>query len=309
VCSTIEYRVVHETAYDYSEPVPICQNQIRMRPRSGTRLSCSSSELSINPCPDRIDTHQDYFGNLVDSFAIEFPHSSLKVRVVSEVEVTAYDAESLNAAPPWKQIAEGVESGRSDSDLLSREFIFASRRIPKAQSFAKYANETFDSTESILDAVGELTERIHQDFRYEQGATHVDTTTEEAFDLRAGVCQDFAHIEIACLRSIGLPAKYVSGYLRTVPPPGQPRQIGADASHAWISVYMGAQLGWIEFDPTNACRVHLDHIPVCTGRDYSDVSPMRGIVMGGGKTRLSVSVDVSTADETSQRNPSETGGK
>lgn len=138
----------------------------------------------------------------------------------------------------------------------------------------------------------DLTRRIHGDFKYDTAATHVHSTTEEAFKLRAGVCQDFAHIEIACLRSIGLPARYVSGYLRTSPRPGEQRMVGADESHAWVSLYAGDDFGWIDFDPTNARPSDTNHIPICVGRDYSDVSPMRGVVLGGGSTELKVSVDV-----------------
>ena len=153
--------------------------------------------------------------------------------------------------------------------------------------------KSFPAGRPIIAASLELTERIHDDFRYDNAATHVNTSVNEAFQLRAGVCQDFAHVQIGCLRSIGIPARYVSGYLRTIPPEGRDRLVGSDESHAWISVYAGVDVGWIDMDPTNACMVGIDHIPICIGRDYGDVTPMRGVVLGGGQTTLSVKVDVS----------------
>jgi transglutaminase-like putative cysteine protease len=162
-----------------------------------------------------------------------------------------------------------------------------------SEALADYARPSFDKHPRFMDAIMDLTQRIHADFRYDTRATNVTTKAEEAFQLRAGVCQDFAHVQIGCLRSLGFAARYVSGYLRTLPKPGEEKLVGADESHAWLSVYGGTELGWVDCDPTNACLVHTDHIPICIGRDYRDVSPMRGVAIGGGRTNLSVSVDVS----------------
>ncbi|MEL7338490.1 MAG: transglutaminase family protein, partial [Planctomycetota bacterium] len=175
---------------------------------------------------------------------------------------------------------------------LVDEYRFPSPRIKPSAVFADYTKETFTADAEIVAAALALTQQIHKDFKYDTTVTNVATTTEDAFALRAGVCQDFAHVQIACLRSIGLQARYVSGYLRTVPPPGKERLVGADESHAWLEVYAGTEIGWLGLDPTNACLVGTDHIPVCVGRDYDDVSPMRGVVLGGGTNTLKVSVDV-----------------
>jgi len=286
------YRVVHETRYQYSEPVAICQNELRMRPQSTTWLTCHECDIDIQPRPAGVQTHQDYFGNVVDCFALEAPHRSLLVRVESRVTVASRDDGQLGDGPRWEALVTDVQSGRNHSDLFANEYVYRSRRITPQHIFADYAKPIFDRSSYLLAATDELTRRIHEDFRYDGAATTVSTTTRQAFDLRAGVCQDFSHIQIACLRSLGIPARYVSGYLRTVPPAGQPRLVGADQSHAWISVYAGPELGWVDYDPTNACRTGVDHIPVCIGRDYDDISPMRGIVLGGGSTTLAVSVDV-----------------
>ena len=293
-----EYQIVHQTAYDYSEPVALCQNQLRMRPRAQPHLICHSCDVEIDPIPTSIDTHPDYFGNIVDSFAIEAIHQSLKVTVRSRVTASVPEATNLSDAPAWPHLAMQVGRGDCPDDWRAREFTFASGRIPNGETFAQYARQIMQPGQSVIDAVAELTRQINKDFRYDITATDVNTSTSDAFVMKAGVCQDFAHVQIACLRSLGLPARYVSGYLRTYPPPGKPRLIGCDESHAWISVYAGAAIGWVDFDPTNAVRTGTDHIPICHGRDYDDISPMRGIVLGGGTTTLRVSVDVAPVEMT-----------
>lgn len=287
------YKIVHETLYQYSEPVAICQNELRMRIRGTRWIDCQSCEIEISPRPGSIQTHSDYFGNVIDLFAIEAPHESLRVTVRSEVKVTARNAAELSPDPLWRDVVGWVKSGNDPSDLLASEFVFGSRRIQPQPMFADFARGIFDETPGLLAATERLTKKIREDFKYDTTATGVETSTVEAFHLRAGVCQDFSHVQIAALRSLGIPARYVSGYLRTVPPAGKPRLVGSDQSHAWISVYAGPKLGWVDYDPTNACRTGTDHIPVCIGRDYDDISPMRGIVLGGGTTTLTVSVDVS----------------
>ncbi|EMI53959.1 transglutaminase family protein [Rhodopirellula sallentina] len=293
---TANYRIIHETAYRYSEPVALCQNQLRMRPRNQAKLKCHSCEVEIDPAPASILRHPDYYGNMVDSFSIESLHQSLLVRVTSRVTVSAPDAENLASAPAWTELASMVRRGDKPVDWDAREFVFESPRIELSPKFADYAREIMQPHTSIVDAVDALTKHIHNDFRYDTQATDVNTTTEDAFLMKAGVCQDFAHVQIACLRSLGLPTRYISGYLRTYPPEGEPRLVGSDESHAWISVYAGSEVGWVDFDPTNAVRAGTDHIPMCLGRDYDDISPMRGIVMGGGQPELKVSVDVLPLD-------------
>ena len=288
----MDYRVTHKTRYRYSESVAICQNQLRMQPRTRPGLACHRSDVTVVPSPDNLEVHDDYFGNRVHSFAIESLHRELTVVVQSEVTVApltpAAEAESM----PWEQVADEVRRRETGASLTALEFCFDSPRVAAGDAFAEYAAQSFHPGRGIVEAVTDLTQRIHQDFRYDTSATHVHTCTDQAFAIRAGVCQDFAHVGIACLRSIGLAARYVSGYLRTNPPAGRPRLVGADESHAWLSLYAGQALGWIDCDPTNACLTKTDHIPVSVGRDYGDVSPMRGVVIGGGRTSLKVSVDV-----------------
>lgn len=256
------------------------------------RLECHQVQIKVTPEPSVSQEHLDYFGNRVFSFAIESLHRELTVIVTSDVTVHSIARVDQFTAPAWETVAKQIGSG-SDPDWLSaHEFLFDSPRIDRHSRYADYTTESFASDVSIIDATSDLTRRIHADFKYDPTATDVYTTTEEAFRLRAGVCQDFAHIQIACLRSIGLPARYVSGYLRTEPQKGKERLVGADESHAWVSVYAGDELGWVDFDPTNNCMANTNHIPVCIGRDFSEVSPMRGVVVGGGNTSLKVSVDV-----------------
>lgn len=288
----VDYRITHRTNYRYSQPVAICQNQLRMQPRSRPGLACHRSEVTVTPTPESLEVHDDYFGNRVHSFAIESLHRELTVSVRSEVSVSVIPRDAAAEGTPWEAVVEQVRRRASDDALLAREFCFDSPRVNRGDTFASYAAESFRQGRGIVDAVADLTRRIHDEFRYDPAATHVHTPTDRAFEMRAGVCQDFAHIEIACLRSLGLAARYVSGYLRTLPPKGRPRLVGADESHAWLSVYGGDELGWIDCDPTNACLTETDHIPVSVGRDYGDVSPMRGVVIGGGQTNLKVSVDV-----------------
>ena len=269
-------------------------------PRSMSRrisgVDCHWVKTKIEPLPDVVNEHTDYFGNRVVSFAIESLHRRLVVTVRSEVSVSQRENVSDRDSLAWEQISNQVISCQDGRWFEAQEYLFDSPRIRRDDSFTKYAKQSFTNNRPIIEAALDLTKRVHDDFKYDITATDVHTTTEQAFALRAGVCQDFAHVQIACLRSIGLPARYVSGYLRTVPKPDQPRMVGADESHAWVSVYAGEQLGWIDLDPTNACQSDTNHIPICVGRDYNDVSPMRGVVLGGGATKLHVSVDVEPID-------------
>ena len=276
--------------------VAICQNQLRMMPHAidtpCLSMQCHRVHTEISPEPTFVEDHFDYFGNQVTSFSIEKLHRELTVCVESEVTVSRKASVMELDSPAWETIGKRIISGENANWLDAQEYVQDSPRIQRGKSFADYARPSFVVGRPVLEAALDLTQRINSDFLYDGDATDVNTTTETAFGLKAGVCQDFAHVQIACLRSIGIPARYISGYLRTVPPEGQPRLIGADESHAWISVYAGEQWGWVSFDPTNACVAEINHIPICIGRDYSEVSPMRGVVVGGGETQLSVSVDV-----------------
>lgn len=298
--ASVSYQLRHRTQYSYSEPVAICQNQIRMIPRAidqpTCQVRCDRVDAKIDPKPDFVADHVDYFGNQVRSFSIERAHRRLIVDVFSHVSVTCRKP-AAQTDVAWEQIRDDVRQRRDDQWLTVYEFCCDSPRIEANREFAEYGRHAFPPGGGLISALRALTAQIHRDFRYLAGVTHVNTKTEEAFRLRAGVCQDFAHVQIACLRSLGLPARYVSGYLRTEPPPGKPRLIGADESHAWVSVYAGSELGWLDFDPTNDSQVFTDHIPLGIGRDYGDVAPMRGVVTGGGRTSLVVNVDVIAATE------------
>ncbi|MEM9643801.1 MAG: transglutaminase family protein [Planctomycetota bacterium] len=282
----------HRTHYAYEAPVAVCQNQLRMRPRNLPLVEVHRSDTSITPTPDTRESHIDYFGNEVETFSIEALHDSLLVEIDSEVTVRPIAPQQTGRKVAWTEIAERLRRPVI-SDLLDvGEFAYPSPRIPINDEVRKFAEQSFQQHPTLIDAAVDLTKRIHQEFEYNSHATHVDTTVQEAFRLRAGVCQDLAQIQIACLRSMGLAARYVSGYLRTVPPDGQEKLVGADESHAWLSLFVGRDEGWLDLDPTNGCIASVDHIPICFGRDYFDVSPMRGVAIGGGQAALSVNVDV-----------------
>lgn len=238
------------------------------------------------------------FGNVVQRFSLEENHKTLSISAKSLVTSHGQQQPSAELAPTCQQVSMHSRE-QSDPNWLSvAPFFFESPRIKFTPEFAEYGAECLAADKSIFAAVQELTHRIYADFKYDTDATAVDTPTADAFQGKHGVCQDFAHVAVACLRSCGLPARYVSGYLRTLPPEGKERLIGADESHAWFSAYCGSQLGWIDFDPTNDCLCGTDHVPIAFGRDYSDVVPVKGIFLGGGETSLTVSVDVAPVEET-----------
>ena len=300
------YRIVHRTQYGYPQAVAVCQNEVRMSPRSFGYVTCHQNSVRTEPSPSWSGTHEDYFGNKVVSFSIEAMHEQLVVTSESEVSVDVPDYLAIAANPdrdvPWGEVLGG------SSDWAAAgvdEYAYPSPRIVINDAMRKYAAESFGigaaassplSTRGVIAAAHELTCRIHADFRYDPTATTVSTPVVESFDLRRGVCQDFAHVQIALLRSIGLPAAYVSGYLRTLPPPGEERLVGADESHAWCRVYGGPDIGWFDCDPTNASLAGTDHVPIAWGRDYADVTPMRGVVIGGGSPSMKVSVDVEAVE-------------
>lgn len=286
------YHITHRTDYRYSDPVAICQNQVMLTPRGLPRVRCHKTDVRIQPVPGEFRTHLDYFGNPVHTFAIETAHRELSVTVTSDVEVQATRYPEPDQTEAWESVRDAIASAEDPSWYSAEEFRYPTPMVAIGSQFAEYAAECFRPGRPILSAGLELTRHVHRDFRYDVTATKVDTTADEAFRLGSGVCQDFAQIQIACFRSLGLAARYVSGYLRTLPPPGKPRLVGADQSHAWVSLYAGRQLGWVDLDPTNACLVATDHVPISIGRDYRDVAPMRGVVLGGGSTTLVVSVDV-----------------
>lgn len=289
------YRVTHTTSYQYESPVRVCHNLVMLTPRSDWCVRPINYRIAIKPTPVVTHRREDYFGNNMLAFSIEENHRQLIVTASGRVEVQYEPAPPASSTPAWEQVRDSIADKSDPRWLEAIQFRFDSPRIKAVTQFELYARESFTCKRPILEAVVDLNERIHRDFDYDPTATTVHTTTEEAYQLKRGVCQDFAHIQIACLRSLGLSAKYVSGYLRTHTPAGQARLIGADQSHAWVSVYCGQRVGWIDVDPTNDKLSDLDHIPIAWGRDYTDVVPVRGVFLGGGNHQVTVSVDVAPA--------------
>jgi transglutaminase-like putative cysteine protease len=285
------YRVVHRTTYDYEDPVSVSHHLVRLTPRNIPGQVCTKSEISIQPVPAATTNHNDYFGNIQTFFTLQEPHECLVVEACSTLELHPRERPDLLASPPWETVVESLVNDHSDDGLDAYQFVFSSDRVEASRDFADYARTSFLPGRSLLDATFDLMRRIHTDFSFDKEATEVATPVKAFFEKRRGVCQDFAHLQIACLRSLRLPARYISGYLRTLPPKGKPRLVGADASHAWCSVWSPGA-GWIDFDPTNNCIPTDGHITVAWGRDYSDVSPIHGVLLGGAKHTLDVGVDV-----------------
>ena len=282
----VEFEVVHTTAYDYSSPVAVSHHLACLAPRVLPRQKVLHHDLQIEPPPAAISTHIDYFGNAVTFFAMEGPHQRLTVRARSQVTLEAPSLPKPADTPSWESVAD-----RDALPLDAVEFSFDSALSPPIPEPADYVRPSFPPGRPLLEAVLDLTRRIHEEFTFDPKATTIRTPLADVFKSRRGVCQDFARLEIACLKSLRLPARYVSGYLETVPPPGRPRLVGADASHAWLAVYCPGT-GWIDVDPTNNVLPSRRHVTVGWGRDYGDVSPIHGVILGGGKHTLRVNVDV-----------------
>lgn len=289
------YRIVHRTAYKYKYPVSVGNHVACLKPRSLPRHRLAQSELRIQPNPATLTERVDYFGNHLCFFTIEEPHDELIVEARSEVIMGQIGGPFPPQSLPWEEAARMLKENHDPALLEAFQFRFESPRIRLRPEFAAYALESFTGVRSMHEATLDLTARIHRDFRFESKATNVRTPVEEVFRKRRGVCQDFAHVQIACLRSIGLSARYVSGYLRTYPPPGQPRLVGADASHAWVSSYCPG-IGWLDVDPTNNVVPSDGHVTLAWGRDFGDVSPLHGLILGGGVHTLKVAVDLEAVE-------------
>lgn len=292
------YRIVHRTTYKYKNPVAFGNHIACLTPRTLDHHRCHWSDLHIAPTPSSRSQRIDYFGNQINLFTIQEPHKQLVVEARSEVSLDGGRTSAPAHSPPWEQIARELPQDNSPSSVNAYQFVFESPRIKPKIELANYAGKSFSPGRPWADALLDLTARIHADFQFDSKATTVRTSTDEFFRKRRGVCQDFAHLQIACLRSLKLPVRYVSGYLRTYPPPGKPRLVGADASHAWVSAFC-PDTGWLDVDPTNNLIVGDGHVTLAWGRDYGDVSPLRGLILGGRDHTLKVSVDVE---------PLETGG-
>jgi transglutaminase-like putative cysteine protease len=290
----MRYRVSHTTTYEYEDLVSIGHNEVRLEPRPTATQACRATELAIEPAPVLRATGRDYFGNPTSFFTLQEPHHRMVLVATSELEIEASVPQEPDALA-WDAVREGLRSDVSVEGLGAREMTFESPLVPASAEFAAYARASFPPGRPIYEAVRELTRRVHTDFKYRPGATSVTTPVVDVLERRHGVCQDFAHLEIACLRALGLPARYVSGYLRTRPVPGREKLVGADASHAWLSVWCG-EAGWIDVDPTNDLVVSDQHVTLAWGRDYGDVAPIKGVVLGGGGHSVAVAVEVTVLD-------------
>jgi transglutaminase-like putative cysteine protease len=287
----MHYRVTHTTAYEYTDPVSLCHNLAHLTPRTVPTQTCHGSNLTISPQPAVVADRTDYFGNPVTFFAIQEPHVELTLTATHAVEVRPAAAPEPGTSPPWEAVRDRLPEDRTPAVLDAYQYAFGSCYAQPAAELAEYARASFRPGRPLVEASLELMNRIHAEFRYDPKATTVSTPLKEVFARRRGVCQDFAHLQIACLRSLGLAARYVSGYLCTTPPPGRPRLVGTDATHAWLSVYSPGA-GWVDLDPTND-RVPSDqHVVLAWGRDYGDVSPLKGVILGGGRHAVKVTVDV-----------------
>ncbi|SHJ31114.1 Transglutaminase-like enzyme, putative cysteine protease [Desulfatibacillum alkenivorans DSM 16219] len=287
----MKYKVIHKTSYEYSEPAALSQNELCLFPRDAQRQVCESKRLTIRPKPTVLESRLDFFGNHVHNFMVQQPHQTLAVITESVIQTADWEGPDPASTAPWESIRERLASHENPEDLAACQFVYPSDFVSPSKALAAYAKESFTPGRPALEAALDLTARIFTEFKYDKDATNIGTPLQEVLKIKKGVCQDFAHLQIGCLRSLGLAARYVSGYLETIPPPGKQKLTGADASHAWLAVHI-PELGWVDLDPTNNMIPGRRHITVAWGRDYGDVTPAKGVVWGGGAHNLIVGVDV-----------------
>jgi transglutaminase-like putative cysteine protease len=285
------YEVSHRTSYAYRKPVLQSQHVVHLTPRRGERQRVARASLLIEPAPSSQMEFLDYFGNETGILSIDDEHREFVVHARSTVEVLAPDLPMLALSTPWEQVAAKALSSEGMLDVGVLQFISSSHHTHTVREAIDYARPSFPPDRPVLEAAGDLTRRMFGDFTFDNTATDISTPVSHVLRNRRGVCQDFAHVAITCLRSLGLPVRYVSGYLLTLPPPGAAKLQGADASHAWISVWT-PEVGWVDFDPTNGLIPTDAHIALALGRDYDDVSPISGVLLGGRDQKMTVAVDV-----------------
>jgi transglutaminase-like putative cysteine protease len=285
------YRVRHETRYGYSKPVDLAAHLLHLRPRPLASQTIVQETLQINPEPSRLVDRLDHFGNLATWLFLDQPHATFDV--ISEFVTEVHPPPHPNPAdtPPWEAVREAAQqAGPSAWDAA--EFRFDSPLAPALGAASEYARSSFPAGRPILEALCDLNERMCRDFRFRAGVTTISTPIAQVMEQREGVCQDFTHVMLSALRGLGLPGRYTSGYVRTRTPPGQQARHGADQSHAWIGGWLGPKHGWLGLDPTNGVLVGDEHVIVALGRDFSDISPVRGMILGGGRHILRVAVDL-----------------
>lgn len=284
------YRIEHKTIYTYESPVSVAQQLVRLQPLVLPWQRCVSYRLLASPEPHSHVLEQDYFGNATRSLGFIGAHEALVLESLSEVEVfeRPWAGALMSDSPAWESVRDSLSS---NEEGLVAEYRFPSPLVPRFAPVMEFAKTSFTAHRPLLEACHDLMLRIYNSFEYAPGLTDSKSTVAEVWKTRKGVCQDFAHIMISALRGLGLAARYVSGYLRTDPPPGQPRLVGSDASHAWVAVWC-PRWGWVEFDPTNKQLANTDYIVIAWGRDFTDVSPIRGVITGAAGHKLEVEVTV-----------------
>ncbi|HUC62975.1 MAG TPA: transglutaminase family protein [Alphaproteobacteria bacterium] len=287
----MRYRVRHSTSCHYTDDILLAHHVLHLSPRPLARQHVLAHRIEIDPAPETRAEHLDYFGNPVTYLAVQHPHRS--VVVTNEIEVVVAPPAPIDpeATLPWERVRDLARAAADDAARAAVRFAYTSPLIPELPELGEFARPSFAPGRPIAAAALDLSARIHREFVYDPVATTISTPLVEVLAQRRGVCQDFAHLAIGCLMALGLPARYVSGYLRTAPPEGAPRLVGADASHAWLSVWCGGET-WLDLDPTNDRANPTDFVTLAWGRDYQDVSPMRGVIIGGGSQELVVEVDV-----------------
>jgi transglutaminase-like putative cysteine protease len=286
------YDIRHVTTYSYESPVSFARCSLRLEPRSGDGQQLISHNVEIKPVPLERTSRTDFFGIHTESIVIQTAHRVLRIDARSRVDVTRTAPAREMSSPPWELVREVAFASNGLAATTPVGYLFASPLVPIMSPVTDYAAESFREGAGIFASAADLMRRIKRDFVYDSKATEISTPLQDVFGKRRGVCQDFAHVMIAGLRGLGLAAAYVSGYLRTTPPPGRPRLQGADATHAWVSVWCGEEIGWAGFDPTNDLVIGNDHVVLAMGRDYTDVSPVDGVIVGSRKQKLAVAVDV-----------------
>ena len=290
----MRYRVQHTTQYTYGSPVELAAHMMHLRPRPVPWQTVISERITSDPMPARRRDGHDHFGNQVTWLFLDRPHADFEVTSDSVVEVDCPAPPAADDTPAWESV---VQATHSHAGWEAVEFQFGTPMAPIDAASKAYAGESFTEGRPVLEALLELNERFYTEFRFRSGVTTISTPVSQVMKRREGVCQDFSHAMISGLRGIGMPARYTSGYIRTKPPPGQTKRLGSDQSHAWVGCWLGPEHGWVDIDPTNGIVVKNEHVLLGWGRDFSDVSPVLGVILGGGGHSVSVSVDLAPVEQ------------
>ncbi|SIN76273.1 transglutaminase family protein [Algoriphagus halophilus] len=292
----MKYQVIHITDYIYEFPATLCHNLMFQIPQDLEFQKVNKYVCEISPKPSSEVERVDFFGNKYLYFSVERSHKKLTVTSQSLLELStpSWIYVDPKSTKPWEEVVEWLHTTEASNDI--RQYYLESNHVEFIEGIKEYALKSFTPKRPIMEAMLDLNTRIFKDFAFTPGFTDISTPLQKVFDHKKGVCQDFAHFSLACLRSLGLSARYVSGYIETLPPPGKPKLIGSDASHAWIAIYI-PEHGWVEFDATNNLLVNDKHIRVAVGRDFADVTPLKGIVYSGSEQEMKVSVDVTNLEE------------